>query len=63
MSIAQGVQHALHRVIGLPVIVRAHDILPTNSHLKLSLDIRIIHALENASLSYDESVMRVASTF
>ena len=63
MSVTQGVQHALHRVIWLPVIVQAHDILPKNSRLKLSFNIRIIPGLENASLSYDESFMRVASTF
>jgi len=43
--------------------MQAHDILPKNSRLKLSFNIRIILGLENASLSYDESFMRVASTF
>ena len=45
------------------MIVQARDILPKNSRLKLSFNIRIIPGLENASLSYDESFMRVASTF
>jgi hypothetical protein len=63
MSVAQGVQHARHSVVGLPVVMQAHDILPKNSRLKLSFNIRIIPGLENASLSYDESFMRVASTF
>ena len=63
MGVAQGMRHARHRVIGLPVVMQAHDILPKNSRLKLSFNIRIIPGLENASLSYDESFMRVASTF
>jgi hypothetical protein len=63
MSIAQGVQHTFYRVIWLPMIVQAHDIMPKNSRLKLSFNIRIIPGLENASLSCDESFMRVASTF
>jgi hypothetical protein len=57
------VPDALQGVIGFPVVVQAHDILPKNSRLKLSFNIRIIPGLENASLSYDESFMRVASTF
>jgi hypothetical protein len=63
MGVAQGMTHVRHRVIGLPVVMQAHDILPKNSRLKLSFNIRIIRGLENASLSYDESFMRVASTF
>ena len=43
--------------------MQAHDILPKNSRLKLSFNIRIIPGLETASLFYDESFMRVASTF
>jgi hypothetical protein len=57
------VPDALQGVIGFPVVVQANDILPKNSRLKLSFNIRIIPGLENASLSYDESFMRVASTF
>jgi hypothetical protein len=49
MSIAQGVQHAFYRVIGLPMIVRSHDILPRNICLKLSFNIRIIRVPVNAS--------------
>jgi hypothetical protein len=57
------VQYARQGIIGFPVVMQAHDILPKNSRLKLSFNIRIILGLENASLSYDESFMRVASTF
>jgi hypothetical protein len=35
MGVAQGMKHARHRVVGLPVVMQAHDILPKNSRLKL----------------------------
>ena len=41
---------------------QAHDILPKNRCLTLSSDTRIIRAPVNASPSYDDSFMRVAST-